>query len=87
MERQENCKASKTTGGAGMIHTVKPIKNLKRSVNGFGDLLGGTAIIALKTNQKWKAKYSKRYWYVTRKGCPITLRLTDTAFNRLFEVI
>lgn len=65
-------------------HIVNPKKDLEHFVNCCGDFLGVTAIVNLKTSQKWKAKKSKGYWLIKRKGCPITIRLTEAAFNRLF---
>lgn len=40
--------------------------------------------ISLNPQQKWKLTNTHGYKYLTRKGMPITLRLTPRGFDKLF---
>lgn len=51
----------------------------------FGDMYGVSAIVSLVPEQKWYVQKSNGYYYVWRNG-GIKLRLTPTAFNKLFKI-
>lgn len=51
----------------------------------YGDMFGMTVEVTLRKEQKWNAKRSNGYWWLTRKGTGTRLRLTDTAIEKLFE--
>lgn len=60
-------------------------KKITENSQCFGDLFGVTVTIELDPNQTWYVQKRAAYWYAHRKG-GVLLRLTDAAFNRLFEI-
>lgn len=69
---------------------VQPKQDARETWQMYGDMYGVSAEITLRKNQKWTAychgtNSLKKYWWLTRKGSGIRLRLTDAAFRRLFE--
>lgn len=65
--------------------TVKPKKDTKDMCQMYGDFFGMSVELNLQDGQKWKAKKSGGYWWLSRKGTGIRLRLTDSAMWRMFE--
>ena len=50
----------------------------------FGNFYGASAIINLSPEQIWRVTKTGGYYYAKRGTCK--LRLTPTAFNKLFEI-
>lgn len=64
---------------------VTPLKTEDIQASCYGEN-SGTAIIAkLISGQKWTAKKSGRYWIISRKGCPVQIRMTDRALGIHFR--
>ena len=51
----------------------------------FGDMYGVHITINLIPNQKWHVKKDGKYFHVWKQNS-VKLRLTESAFNRLFEI-
>lgn len=51
----------------------------------YGEFNGVTVDVEIKPDQKWKSRLLNGYVFLTRKG-GVTLRLTQAAFHRLFEL-
>ncbi len=66
---------------------VKPKKEAKELHQMFGDFFGMSVELHLQDGQKWKAKKSAGYWWLSRKGTGLRLRLTNAAMWRLFEEV
>lgn len=64
---------------------VHPEKESTILCQTYGDSFGMSVELHLQKEQKWKAKKSGGYWWLSRKGTG--LRLTDAAMNRLFEEV
>ena len=52
----------------------------------YGDLFGVSALLKLNTKQIWKAHKSGKYWVIKGKG-DFQMRVTESAMNKLFEMI
>lgn len=65
---------------------VRPKRIIKETAQCFGDMYGASAVIDLYPNQIWYAEKNHAYYYVHRRGA-IQLRLTPTAFKRIFEFV
>lgn len=63
---------------------VTPKRNAVIHEQCYGDMFGMTVEVTLQKGQKWSAKKSGGYWWLTRKGTGTRLRLTDTAISKLF---
>lgn len=66
---------------------VVPKKSISTMVQCYGDEFGTSIKMSLPLGQKWEAHKKSNYWWLTRKGCTLELRLTDAALNRLFEEV
>lgn len=51
----------------------------------YGEESGMCFEINLNPDQEWIVKKSGRYFWLSRKGCPVRLRLTMAALLRLFN--
>lgn len=66
---------------------ARPVADVQHMVHCYGDLYGVAVSIDLHPDQKWRVvSKSNSYIFLRRKG-GVTLRLTPTAFDRLFEFI
>jgi hypothetical protein len=66
-----------------MIARVK--KTVTENIHCYGDLFGVGVVLNIFPEQKWKVRKSGGYYWLTRKG-GMTLRLTETALCRLFDL-
>ncbi len=53
----------------------------------YGDSFGMSVELHFQKEQKWKAKKHGGYWWLSRKGTGLRLRLTDAAMDRMFEEV
>ena len=66
---------------------VTPKKEICETAQFFGSAFGMLAIAHLSPGQKWNARRSGKYWFLSKKRTGIELRLTDAAMRRLFEEV
>ncbi len=66
---------------------VQPIKNCKLEMLCYGDFMGTKVTVDIQERQKWKSKKSGKYYILTRKGTAVTLRMTETALDKLFKEV
>lgn len=66
---------------------VTPKESIRQTTQCYGDEFGMSVKVCLPLGQKWEAHKKNGYWWLTRKGCTLELRLTDAALNRLFEEV
>ena len=64
--------------------TVKPRRKLELKAQLFSEAYGATIIMDLHPDQKWKITKHQHWWYLKRNG--MTLRLTDSALQKLFTM-
>lgn len=66
---------------------VRPKNESTSLCQTYGDSFGMSVELRLQKKQKWKAKKSGGYWWLSRKGTGLRLRLTDAAMSRMFEEV
>lgn len=64
---------------------VVPRKSVCTTAQCYGNEFGMSVKVCLPLGQKWEAHKKCGYWWLTRKGFTLELRLTEAALKRLFE--